>query len=217
MPPIKTLLSSRFLRSANFLLISYPNACMKTKAPLILASQSPRRQQLLKDAGFDFEVITRPVSEYVPEDIHPRAVAVLISENKAKAYDDLAKENVVITADTIVAVDDEVLGKPADREEAIRMLRMLSGRSHVVISGATIFHKGRFKSISDETVVTFRKLDSSEINYYLENYNPFDKAGSYGIQEWIGMIGVSRIEGDFYNVMGLPIGKLYYELIHLEV
>jgi septum formation protein len=190
---------------------------MKIKAPLILASQSPRRQQLLKDAGFDFKVITRPVEEYVPEDIHPRAVAVLISENKAKAYNDLAQENIVITADTIVAVDAQVLGKPKDAKDATRMLRMLSGRSHVVISGATIFHKGRFKSISDETVVTFRKLDDTEISYYLENYRPYDKAGSYGIQEWIGMIGVSRIEGDFYNVMGLPIGKLYYELIHLEL
>lgn len=189
---------------------------MKTKAPLILASQSPRRQQLLKDAGFDFEVFTRPVHEYAPEDIHPRAVAVLISENKAKVYDDLARENVVITADTIVAVDEQVLGKPRDADDAARMLHLLSGRSHLVISGATIFHKGRFKSISDETVVTFRKLGDSEITYYIENYQPFDKAGSYGIQEWIGMIGVSRIEGDFYNVMGLPIGKLYHELIHLE-
>ncbi len=190
---------------------------MKTKAPLILASQSPRRAQLLKDAGFEFEVITRPVEEIIPDDIHPRAVAVLISENKAKAYDDLAKENIVVTADTIVALDGDVLGKPADANEARAMLKKLSGRSHLVISGATIFYKGRFKSISDETFVTFRRLDESEIEYYITNYQPFDKAGAYGIQEWIGMIGVSRIEGDFYNVMGLPIGKLYHELLHLEL
>lgn len=190
---------------------------MKTKAPLILASQSPRRRQLLKDAGFDFEVVTRSVEEFIPEDMHPRAVAVLISENKAKHYDDLAKKNIVITADTIVAIDDDVLGKPTDDKDAYQMIRRLSGRSHVVISGATIFHKGRFRSISDETIVTFRKLDDSEINYYIEKYKPYDKAGAYGIQEWIGMIGVSRIEGDFYNVMGLPVGKLYYELIHLEL
>ncbi len=189
---------------------------MKTKAPLVLASQSPRRSQLLKDVGFEFEVITRPVEEIVPEDIHPRAVAVLISENKAKAYNDLAAKNIVVTADTIVAVDGEVLGKPGDAAEAKAMLQKLSGRSHIVISGATIFHKGRFKSISEETTVTFRKLGDSEIDYYIENYRPYDKAGSYGIQEWIGMIGVVKIEGDFYNVMGLPIGKLYHELLHLE-
>lgn len=189
---------------------------MKTKAALVLASQSPRRAQLLTEAGFDFEVFTRPVEEIIPEDIHPRAVAVLISENKAKSYTDVAQDKIVVTADTIVALDGEVLGKPESMAQAQEMLQRLSGRSHTVISGATIYHKGRFKSISEETKVTFRKLGDSEINYYVENYRPYDKAGSYGIQEWIGMIGVSRIEGDFYNVMGLPIGKLYQELLHLE-
>jgi len=188
---------------------------MKTKAPLILASGSPRRAQLLKDAGFEFEVVVREVHEYIPEDIHPRAVAVLLSEHKAKAYDDLSTDSIVITADTIVALDDRALGKPADADEARAMLKLLSGRTHTVYSGASIFYKGKFKSLSDETLVTFRKLDESEISYYIEKYQPFDKAGSYGIQEWIGMIGVTRIEGDFYNVMGLPIGKLYRELIHM--
>ena len=189
---------------------------MKTKAPLILASQSPRRAHLLAEAGFEFEVFTRPVEEIIPDDIHPRAVAVLISENKAKAYNDIAQDKIVVTADTIVAIEGKVLGKPADADEARAMLKELSGRSHVVISGATIFYRGRFKSISEETLVTFRKLGDSEIDYYIENYKPYDKAGSYGIQEWIGMIGVVRIEGDYYNVMGLPIGKLYHELLHLE-
>ncbi len=189
---------------------------MKTKMPLILASQSPRRQKLLRDMGVEFEVIVRPVNEYYPEDIHPRAVAVLISENKAKAYDDLSLDHIIITADTIVAIEGDILGKPKDEEEAISMIQRLSGRSHTVITGVTLFQDGRFKSFAEETLVSFRELNEAEINYYVENYQPFDKAGSYGIQDWIGLIGVSRIEGDYYNVMGLPVAKLYQELIQFQ-
>ncbi|WNJ21144.1 Maf family nucleotide pyrophosphatase [Pontibacter sp. G13] len=189
---------------------------MNTKAPLVLASKSPRRHQLLADAGFEFEIVGRDVEEIIYDDIHPRAVAVMISENKAKAYDDLCGDNIVITADTIVTIKDKVLGKPADLKEATRMLKMLSGKSHHVITGVTLFHKGRFRSFSDETKVTFRDLRDSEIDYYVENYRPLDKAGAYGIQEWIGMVGVDHIEGDFYNVMGLPLGKLYLELMQME-
>jgi septum formation protein len=189
---------------------------MKLKAPLILASQSPRRQQLLREAGFEFKVETRPVNEYFPEDIHPRAVAVLIAENKAKAYDDLAKKNIVITADTIVALQDRILGKPGSKEEAEAMLKVLSGTTHAVITAVTIFHKGKFHSFSEETQVTFRKLEDDMIKHYVKKYKPMDKAGAYGIQEWIGMMGVSRIEGDYYNVVGLPIGRLYQELKAFE-
>jgi septum formation protein len=189
---------------------------MKTKAPIILASGSPRRQQLLKELGIDFEVVVREVEEIIPEDIHPRAVAVLLSENKAKAYDDLSKGHIVITADTIVALDDDIFSKPQDEAEAIHMLKRLSGRSHQVITGVTLFQDGRFKSFSDETVVTFRKLSDAEVHHYVDNYKPYDKAGAYAIQEWIGMIGITRIEGDYYNVVGLPTGKLYEELMHFE-
>jgi septum formation protein len=188
---------------------------MKTKAPIILASQSPRRQQLLKEAGFDFEVVVRPVEEIIDEDLHARAIAVLISESKAKAYDDLAGKNIVITADTLVFLGDHIMGKPKDEAEAVEMLQKLSGQTHTVVSGVTLFHKGRFKSFSEETQVTFRKLKASEIEYYLNNHNPLDKAGAYGIQDWIGMIGITQIEGDYYNVMGLPVSKLYTELMAL--
>ncbi len=184
---------------------------MKPKAPIILASNSPRRQQLLKDLGLKFEVFTRDVQEFFPEDIHPRAVAVLISENKAKAYDDLDKKNIVITADTVVALDGEVFGKPANAKEASKMLNRLSGKTHSVITGVTMFHKGKFKSISEETLVTFRSLQQEDIDYYVREFNPFDKAGGYGIQEWIGMTGVARIDGDYYNVMGLPVARFYQE------
>lgn len=189
---------------------------IQVKVPIVLGSKSPRRQQLLKDLGIEFEVIVRETNEYFPEDLHPRAVAVLISENKAKAFDDLSVKYLVITADTIVALDDVVLGKPQDSEEAFKMLKRLSGRTHTVITGVTIFHKGKFKSFSEETYVTFRRLNDSEIRYYVENFNPFDKAGAYGIQEWLGMVATTRLEGDFYNVMGLPTAKLYAELVQFE-
>ncbi len=185
---------------------------MKLKAPLKLASGSPRRKDLMEQAGFEFEIVIRDVVEYYPDNLHPRAVAVLIAENKAKAYNDLSNDFIVITADTVVALEGKVLGKPEDAVEAVTMLRSLSGKSHSVITGITLFHKGKFQSFSEETKVKFRKLDDSQILYYVNKYEPFDKAGAYGIQEWIGMIGVERIEGDFYNVMGLPVGRLYEEL-----
>lgn len=189
---------------------------MKTKAPLILGSQSPRRQQLLREVGFDFEVVVRPVNEYFPEDLHPRAVAVMISENKAKPFDDLSAKHIVITADTIVALEDHLMGKPADAAEAMEMLGRLSGRTHSVFTGVTLFYQGRFRSFAEETLVTFRRLKKEEIAYYVNTYQPLDKAGAYGIQEWIGMTGVSRIEGDYYNVVGLPLARLVLELDLVE-
>lgn len=185
---------------------------MKTTAPLILASNSPRRHQLLRDAGFEFEVFVRPVEEIIPEDMHPRAVAVLIAENKAKAYYDLAHEALIITADTIVVLDNQILGKPKDEIEAIEMLRMLSDNTHEVISAVCFLHKGKLKSFAASTKVTFRELTANEIRYYIDNYPPLDKAGAYGIQDWIGMIGITGIEGDYYNVMGLPVSVLYNEM-----
>lgn len=183
----------------------------------MLASASPRRQELLKEVGVEFEVFVREVSEFYPEDIHPRAVAVLISENKAKAYDDLDKQNIIITADTIVTIQGEIFGKPSDAAEAEKMLHRLSGTTHSVITGVTIFHNGKFKSISEETLVTFRNLRKEDIHHYITTYKPYDKAGAYGIQEWIGKVGVSRIDGDYYNVVGLPVGRVYHELLEFAV
>jgi len=184
----------------------------KLTYPLILASSSPRRQQLLNEIGLEFEIVVREVNEYFPDDLHPRAVAVLIAENKAKAYDDLSNDQIVITSDTIVILEDQIFGKPQDAYEAIDMLKRLSGKTHDVITGVTIFHKGKFKSFSSETRVTFRDLQAWEIQHYVENYKPYDKAGAYAIQEWIGMIGITGIEGDYYNVVGLPVSRLYEEL-----
>lgn len=186
---------------------------MKLKAPLLLASQSPRRQQLLRDAGFEFEVLVRPVEEDFPGQMTPRAVAVMVSENKAKAYHDLSGKYIIITADTIVALDDEIMGKPADAADATRMLKRLSGRTHTVATGVTLFHGGKFRSFAEETSVSFRPLSDSMIQHYIERYKPFDKAGAYGIQEWIGMVGCSRIEGDYYTIVGLPMSRLYQELL----
>ncbi len=185
---------------------------MKITVPLILASNSPRRQQLLKAAGFEFEVVVRPVEEVVPENLSPRAAAVEIAETKAKAYPDLAQDHLIITADTVVVLGHKILGKPKDDSEAIQMLLSLSGRSHEVVSAVCLFHQGRFKSFAESTKVSFRQLTEDEIRHYIDHYQPFDKAGAYGIQEGIGMIGITGIEGDYYNVMGLPLARLYREL-----
>ncbi|MEZ4828055.1 MAG: Maf family nucleotide pyrophosphatase [Bacteroidia bacterium] len=185
---------------------------MRKGKKLILASQSPRRQQLLRDLGFTFETVVRPSEETIPPGLTPREVAIAISCEKARNYTDLSYDHVIITADTIVVCGEEILGKPAAREEAFSMLRKLSGITHSVISGVTILHENQYHSFAEETRVTFRELTDAEISYYTDRYQPYDKAGAYGIQEWIGMIGVSAIEGDFYNVMGLPVARLYTEI-----
>ncbi len=179
---------------------------------MILASGSPRRQNLLKEAGLEFEIVVRDVDEFYPDDLQSRAVAVLIAENKAKAYDDLAPKNIVITADTIVSLDDHILGKPEDEADAFLMLKSLSGREHSVITAVTIFYKGKFRSFAEETKVFFKVLDDALIHRYIKECNPMDKAGAYGIQDWFGKEGIDRIEGDYYNVMGLPIDRVLEEL-----
>lgn len=185
---------------------------MNTHHPLILASQSPRRQQLLRDMGFTFQTVVRPSEEIIPENLSPSEVAISIAQNKAIHYLDLSHDHIVITADTIVVCDEMILGKPASRQAAIDMLRLLSNKTHSVISGVTILYQEQFHSFAEETFVSFRTLGEQEIAYYVDHYKPYDKAGAYGIQEWIGMMGVRAIEGDFYNVMGLPAGRLYVEL-----
>lgn len=178
---------------------------------IILASKSPRRQELLKGIGLNFNVLTKDVDESYPSRLSVYEVAPYLSLKKAKAFEDaeLPDNYMIITADTIVVVGDEILGKPKDKENACEMLLKLSGKKHSVITGVTIRTKDRTKTFSAVSNVVFEKLDSEEINYYVDSFKPFDKAGSYGIQEWIGYIGVSAVEGSYFNVMGLPTQKLY--------
>ncbi len=179
---------------------------------LILASNSPRRHELLKGLDLDFEVrVKRGVGESYPANIPVEMVAEFISKEKAAAYD-IADDEILLTADTVVILDDEIMGKPKDAETARNMLRRLSGHTHHVVTGVTIKASETSETFSDVTAVTFRQLTDEEIGYYVDRYKPFDKAGAYGVQEWIGYIGVTRIDGSFYNVMGLPVERVYEEL-----
>ena len=184
---------------------------------LILASASPRRQQLMKDAGFTFEVRLKNVEEKYPQELHWENVPEYLSKVKASAFrEELKADEVLITADTVVCIHDRILGKPADRKEAISMLRKLSGNRHLVVTGVSVTTRTEQLSFSSRTDVFFKRLSNEEIEFYVDTYKPFDKAGAYGIQEWIGYIGIERIEGSFYNVMGLPIQKLYETLRKLQ-
>ena len=181
---------------------------------LVLASNSPRRRELLEGLGLDFEVrVLDGVDESYPACLDVAHVPEYISRVKADAYlDGLECGELLITADTIVTIDGIVLGKPSDAEDAKRMLRLLSGRRHQVITGVTLATAGRSRSFSVVTGVTFSQLTEDEIEYYVSEFRPLDKAGAYGIQEWIGYIGVERIEGSYFNVVGLPVDRLYREL-----
>ena len=181
---------------------------------LILASQSPRRRQLLADAGIKFELAPRfECEESFPDHMQADKVAEFLSCLKSEAYPEpLGERDILLTADTVVIACDRILGKPADRAEAIAMISMLSGCEHDVVTGVTLRTATRTHSFSVKSKVRFRCLDEEEIAYYVDTYRPSDKAGSYGIQEWIGYVGIEGIEGSFYNVMGLPVQRLYCEL-----
>lgn len=181
---------------------------------VILASNSPRRRELLADLGIDFQVKTlKGVDESYPHDLPVLEIAEYISRKKAHAYKShMSADQLIITADTVVILGDEVLGKPADAADARRMLRELSGKTHKVVTGVTIATTCNMKSFSAVTDVEFAPLSDEDINYYVDHYRPLDKAGAYGIQEWIGCMGVRHISGSFYNVMGLPLHRLYSEL-----
>ncbi len=181
---------------------------------VILASNSPRRRELLADLGIDFQVKTlKGVDESYPHDLPVLEIAEYISRKKAQAYkSQMSADQLIITADTVVILGDEVLGKPADDADARRMLRELSGKTHKVVTGVTIATTCNIKSFSAVTDVEFAPLSDEDINYYVDHYRPLDKAGAYGIQEWIGCMGVRHISGSFYNVMGLPLHRLYSEL-----
>lgn len=184
------------------------------KYNIILASKSPRRQELLKGINMDFSVLTKDVDESYSKNISVFDVAPFLSLKKAKAFDEseLPENYLVIAADTVVVVNDRILGKPVDADDARNMLRLISGKKHSVITGVTIRTAERIKTFSDTSKVSFDVLVMDEIEYYINEYRPFDKAGSYGIQEWIGYIGVNNVEGSYFNVMGLPTHKLYQML-----
>ena len=181
---------------------------------LILASQSPRRRQLLADAGIEFELAPRfECEESFPDDMPADEVAEYLSRLKSEAYPEpLGEKDILLTADTVVIAHSRILGKPADRAEAIAMISMLSGCEHDVVTGVTLRTAAHTHSFSVKSKVRFRALDEEEIAYYVDTYRPFDKAGAYGIQEWIGYVGIESLDGSFYNVMGLPVQRLYCEL-----
>ena len=187
------------------------------KFNIVLASNSPRRKELMSGLGVDYVVKTLPdVDESYPDTLQGEEIPAYISREKAEAYQSMIEpDELLITADTIVWMNGEVLGKPKDREDAIRMLRKLSGASHQVITGVCLTTKGWQNSFTVTTDVTFAVLSEEEIVYYVDKFSPMDKAGAYGVQEWIGFIGVESISGSYYNVMGLPVQKLYRELIKL--
>lgn len=177
---------------------------------VLLASQSPRRKELLEGLGIDFSVVKIDVDEVYPETLKASDVPAYLSELKAKAYQNSLKEDeVLITADTIVTIDNEVLGKPKGEEQAKEMLRKLSGRSHQVITAVTISSPEKYLTKSDVAVVEFATISDDEIDFYIKNYKPFDKAGSYGIQEWLGMAKIKSITGSYYTIMGLPTHIVY--------
>lgn len=182
---------------------------------ILLASQSPRRKELMSQLDIAFDVLVKDSGEEVyPNELSYSEVPVYLARQKAQAYkDEYRNGNVlVITADTIVCCDNEVLGKPKDKKDAVRMLQMLSGNEHEVITGVVLTTADNQHTFTVSTKVFFKTLTGDEIEFYIENYKPFDKAGAYGIQEWIGMIGIERIEGSYFNVVGLPVQRLYTEI-----
>jgi septum formation protein len=186
---------------------------MNFNIPIILASNSPRRQELLAGLGVKFEVKSASVSEEFPSSLSRQEVPEFLAKQKAEAMASLEKNALIIAADTVVILDNTILGKPIDLVEAREFLKRLSGRKHQVVTGVCLKYQDRLSLFRDITEVTFGDLTAWEINHYLEKYQPLDKAGAYGIQEWIGMVGVTRIEGSYFNVVGLPVQKLYRELV----
>ncbi len=182
--------------------------------PILLASQSPRRRQLLQDAGIPFEVLAQDVDESWPEELQVEEVAPFLARKKAEALlHSLQEGEVLLTADSVVILDGKIYNKPATREEACDMLRALSGRIHRVITGVCLISTQREEVFYEVTKVFFAELTAEEIQYYVDKFKPYDKAGAYAVQEWIGLCKISRIEGDFYNIMGLPVQAVYQRLV----
>lgn len=184
--------------------------------PIVLASKSPRRQELLSLMGIDFKVVLKEVDESYPDRLSPAEIAVYISEKKARAFDESIENEIVITADTIVSLEGQILGKPESPEHALEMLTALSGKRHEVITGVSLLREHHLHSFYELSEVFFKPLSADEINYYVSTCRPMDKAGAYGIQEWIGMIAVEKIIGSYSNIVGLPTQRLYQELCRIN-
>lgn len=178
---------------------------------LLLASNSPRRKELLSQLGYEFDIVKIDVDESYPSDLKPNEIAEYVSAKKAKAFD-VNQDEILLTSDTIVALEQKILLKPTDETEAFEMLRNLSGKKHQVYTAFTIKTKNAEISKTSRTDVEFGEISDDEINFYIQNYRPFDKAGSYGIQEWLGMAKIKNISGSFYAVMGFPVDLVYEEL-----
>ncbi|MBL7844602.1 MAG: septum formation protein Maf [Cyclobacteriaceae bacterium] len=187
---------------------------MNFKHPLILASSSPRRQYLMKEAGFQFTIEKPEVDESFPDTLPVEQVARYLALKKAEYFRKDIIHQLVVTADTVVILESQILNKPESRAEAIAMLEKLSGKTHRVMTGVCILSAEKEESFDDTTEVTFKKLSQEEIEYYIDNYKPYDKAGAYGAQDFIGMIAIEKIVGSYFNVMGLPIHKVYTHLIN---
>ncbi len=188
--------------------------------PIILASQSPRRKQLLEWAEIPFEVIVHPTDEHFPATMPVSEVPVYIASNKAVAVQQLLppgqKDRLILAADTVVVLDNAIIGKPSDRDDALRILRSLSGQTHTVITGVVLLQGSHSTAFADATSVTFHHLTESQVAYYVDHYQPYDKAGAYAIQEWIGVVGIKSVQGDFYNVMGLPVSRVVQQLQQMQ-
>lgn len=180
--------------------------------PLVLASSSPRRQYLMREAGFTFTVEKPDVEESFPAELPVEQVARYLANKKAEYFRKELHNQIIVTADTVVILEGEIMNKPADRSEAMAMLSRLSGKTHLVMTGVCILSAEKEESFDDTTEVTFRKLTLDEIAFYVDQYKPYDKAGAYGAQDFIGMIAIEKIKGSYFNVMGLPIHKVYEHL-----
>jgi septum formation protein len=186
---------------------------MKINRPIVLASSSPRRQYLMKEAGFTFTVRKPEVDELFPSTMPRQHVAQFLAKKKADFFRPCVTQEIFVTADTVVILNNTILNKPENREEAIQMLQALSGQTHLVVTGVFILAQEKEVSFDDTTEVTFKSLSSDEIAFYVDHYQPYDKAGAYGAQDWIGMVAIEKIVGSYFNVMGLPIHKVYTQLV----
>jgi septum formation protein len=190
---------------------------LELKSKILLASKSPRRRQLLTDAGIEYQIVDIHCDEDFPRELQREEIATFLSELKSKHYEQSVNSGeILLTADTIVWCAGEVLNKPADHEEAVQVLSKISGTNHEVITGVSLRSADRTHTFSETTEVHFRKLSREEIDHYIEHEHPFDKAGAYGIQDWIGKVGIDRINGCYYNVVGLPLARLISELHKFE-
>ncbi len=182
---------------------------------VILASDSPRRQQFFKELDLEYSIKTKPIDEVFPAHLKGAEITDYLAKLKASAFTDLKSSDILVTSDTIVWHDGEALNKPKDRKEAYQMIASLSGHTHEVITSVSFTMSDRQMTINDTTKVTFKELSDEEINFYIDNFQPYDKAGGYGIQEWFGYIAVTKIEGSYFNVMGMPLDKVYKKLMEI--